>query len=188
MQINDGDTANPPPPPDCAELNDKNTKLRSDLQKDPAKDTKEYFAGSSTVAHASFDAGPAAGAVSRLLVQRYDRRVVKGLWGSEAGRKKIEARTSNLCPDPEFKYDSGYRPHQSHCESKLLETLFDPAGTPPTGGSLLLNINWQIKGKPSSKLPCDACKKLLCHAQKECGLNIQLCKEDPADDPQPLSC
>ncbi len=168
----------------CEELEEKNKSLRQSLARDrKSPSIRGTFSkkGASTVAHASLNGGPPVGAGSRLLPTRYSKRVVKGLWNGKH-KTKIKQRKSNLCPEPPYKYDKGYRPHQSHCESKILETLF--AATPKPTGTLLLNINWQSKGNPNDKNPCPACKDLLTHAQEECGLTIMLCGKDPKTPPK----
>jgi hypothetical protein len=112
---------------------------------------------------------------------------VKGFWSETdkaKRRKKRKSGKSNLCPDPAFKYDEAMRPHQSHCESKILETLYS-AGKPAAGSSLLLNIDWR-NSVGRSKLPCPACKRLLCHAQEKCDLQILLCRA--GKDPKPVAC
>lgn len=187
-----------PPPPDtpCEELQKRNQTLRRSLARDKrSRSIRQNFGanGATTVAHGSLNGGGAVGATSRLLPSRYDNRVVKGLWAEPNKKKRsarIKARSSNLCPDPPFEYDSAFRPHQSHCESKMLEHLYNPKNGGPVSGSLLLNINWQSQADPNSKQPCQACRRLLCHAQQECdpGLVISLCQKDPKKPPKPLRC
>lgn len=178
------------PPTNCQELKTSNENLRTTLSEDSSKSVSDNFgkSGATTVAHGSLNGGAPIGAGSRLLPSRYDKRVVEGLWAEKdktKRRKKIEDGSSNLCPKPEFKYAKGYRPHQSHCESKILETLF--SGEPKPKGTLLLNINWQNSEHNNSKEPCEACEELLCHAQKECGLQILLCDDVPYHAPKPLT-
>jgi hypothetical protein len=192
LQVNTGGTSTAAPPPDCASMEVQNQQLRQDLASDAksAAIRKIFGAGgASTVAHgALLPGGPVMGSTSRLLPSRYNNRVVKGLWDRSDRPKMRQSGSSNLCPDPPFQYGNALRPHQSHCESKLLETLFNPARFPqPPSGTLLLNINWQ-QAAGSKKVPCRACEKLLCHAQQKCNLNIKLCQEDPEDPPEDLSC
>ncbi len=176
----------------CEELQTQNTSLRKDLSEDTAKNVNEAFgpSGATTVAHGALSGGNPIGATSRLLPSRYNKRVVEGLWEEKdksKRRKMLASGSSNVCPQKPFKYAKGYRPHQSHCESKILETLFSPSNPKPSG-TLVLNINWQSTKNPNSKEACEACQKLLCHAQKECNLVIKLCQEDPKDPPEPLLC
>lgn len=176
----------------CEELEAKNTSLRNDLSNDKAKGVNEPFGanGATTVAHGSLGGGNQVGAASRLLPSRYNKRVVEGLWvekNKTKRREMLSSGSSNVCPEKPFKYAKGYRPHQSHCESKILESLFRPGNPAPTG-TLVLNINWQSSGEPNSKLPCRDCRRLLCHAQKNCGLKIELCKKSAKQKPTPLKC
>jgi len=176
-------------------MDGQNTSLRRSLARDrKSKTIRDTFgaSGASTVAHGSLQGGASLGAGSRLLPSRYDSRVVKGLWKEKNKKKRRQMRKSgksNLCPEPPFEYAEAKRPHQSHCESKILETLFDPKQNPtqPPKGSLLLNINWQ-NSDGKSKEPCPACERLLCHAQEKCKVTILLCQEDPEDPPEKLSC
>ena len=193
MGMNTGGSAsgNIPETP-CEELDKRNKSQRSQLANDPQSESvRGAFGpgGATTVAHGSLNGAAPLGAASRLLPSRY-KHLAQGLW-AETDKKKRRAmrksRRSNLCPDPAFRYEKAARPHQSHCESKILETLFAPGGTPPSG-TLRLNINWQSQDNPNSKLPCRACKKLLCHAQESCELDIELCQKDPKKPAQPLQC
>jgi hypothetical protein len=177
----------------CQELEGQNVALRQRLAQDPSASVRESFApppdAASTVVHGSLNGGAAIGAVNRLLPARYND-LAQGLWAGrnrEQRRQMRETGESNLCPEPPFTYGQGFRPHQSHCESKILETLFAPGGTPPSG-TLTLNINWQWSECPNDKSPCEACERLLCHAQQGCHLTILLCKEDPQDPPEPPDC
>jgi hypothetical protein len=180
------------PPTDCKELEKNNEKLRSDLSEDSSESVSKPFGskGATTVAHGSLNGGIPIGTTSRLLPSRYDKRVVQGMWAEKDTSKRKQIRKtgkSNLCPEPAFHYKKAFRPHQSHCESKILETLFAPGKPKPTG-TLLLNINWKNSSNPNSKLPCEACERVLCHAQKKCKLIIELCQEDPKDPPESMEC
>lgn len=178
------------PPVDCQELDSRNKKERAALGSDESKSIQSAFGegGATTVAHASLNGGSPTGAASRLLPLRY-KHLAEGLWANTttAQRRKMrKTGRSNVCPGAPFKYGKACRPHQSHCESKILETLF--SGSPKPSGNLLVNINWQSQDNPNSKLPCRACKKLLCHAQESCNLNIELCQKDPKKPAQALQC
>lgn len=175
----------------CQEMEGRNTALRTRLAQDPSQSTQEGFGptGATTVAHGSLNGGAPLGAASRLLPSRYND-LAQGLWANRdraARRQMRESGRSNLCPEPPFTYAQGFRPHQSHCESKILETMFAPGGPPPSG-TLTLNINWQYQNCPNDKSPCENCSELLCHAQQHCGLTILLCQEDPADPPEQHAC
>lgn len=182
-----GDTPKTP----CEELDDKNKSQRATLASDPdSQSIRSNFGpgGVTTIAHSSLDGGPAMGAASRLLPSRYSH-LAQGLWAGKNKQQRAAMKksgTSNVCPGNQFKYQKAARPHQSHCESKILETMF--SASPAPSGTLLLNINWQSSADPNSKLPCPACKKLLCHAQKHCNLQIELCAKDPKRKPAPLKC
>jgi hypothetical protein len=182
----------PGPESDCEKMEVMNTQLRGDLASDPESASIRGAFGekATTVAHGSLSGGGVLGATSRLLPSRYDNRVAKGIW-KEKDKKKRRAMkksgASNVCPESKFKYGKGFRPHQSHCESKMLEEMFGPPSKPPTGQTLTLNINWQTAAGPK-KEPCEACRELLCHAQKNCELKIKICQENPKSPPEPLDC
>ena len=78
-----------------------------------------------------------------------------------------------------------------HAEAKIMSHLSGLPGTAMQGGNLLLNIDWRFdnKSKKSSPkqsgMPCILCFKMLCHAQKECDINIFICDKD--NSAQPLS-
>lgn len=180
------------PPTLCEAMESQNNALREGLAADESESVRTGFgsSGATTVAHGSLNSGAPMGATSRLLPSRYDDRVVKGLWEEKDRDKRkemVKNGTSNVCEAKKFKYGKAYRPHQSHCESKMLETMFKPGGTPPSG-TLTLNINWQHSGNPNDKQPCEACELLLCHAQTHCGIKIELCQKKPGDPPKPLKC
>lgn len=188
-------TGQPSPPnvdqTTCQKLEARNEAVRGQLANDPSPSIQGAFGpqGATTVAHGSLNGGAPIGAASRLLPGRY-ANLAQGLWANpdrEARKKMRASGRSNLCPEPPFTYGQAFRPHQSHCESKILETLFAPGGTPPSG-TLTLNINWQHSLNPNDKLPCRACKELLCHAQEHCKIKIERCEEDPADPPTPVTC
>jgi hypothetical protein len=189
--VNAAKTAPGDTPKPCEELDGKNTAQRTALAKDPeSKSIQKNFGpgGVTTVVHGSLDGGPAIGAASRLLPSRYSH-LAQGLWAGKNKQQRAAMKksgTSNVCPGNQFKYQKAARPHQSHCESKILETMF--SASPAPSGTLLLNINWQSSADPNAKIPCPACKKLLCHAQTHCNLKIELCPKNPKKPPTALKC
>jgi hypothetical protein len=79
------------------------------------------------------------------------------------------------------------RPHTSHTESRIIESLMSQApGGDMTGATLKMAINWQSKSKEGETMqqdvPCSSCHRVLC-AAAECGLKITLCS-----DVSPKSC
>jgi hypothetical protein len=179
------------PESNCKELEKRNTAQRAQLSNDQSASIRGAFAmpGATTVAHGSLNGGAPMGAASRLLPSRY-QHLKQGLWAEKDRAKRSAMRksgSSNVCPGAPFTYEQrAIMPHQSHCESKILESMF--AGGAQPSGTLLININWQSLQNSNSKAPCRACRTLLCHAQKECGVNILLCKEDPDEEPRALKC
>ena len=175
----------------CEKMGVMNTELRGALAGDKSSKTiSDAFGptGATTVAHGSLSGGGVTAAASRLLPSRY-KNMAQGIW-KEKNKKKRRAKRksgkSNLCPKPAFTYDQAFRPHQSHCESKILEDLFQsPAGL--AGQTLTLNINWQASGVVSNQ-PCLACERVLCHAQEHCELNIELCEKNAKKGAKPLEC
>ncbi len=117
-------------------------------------------------------------ACSRALAAKYDPAFETGLCKDD-----VEKKTSNMdaCA-PGFQYKTGNnRPHQSHTESRLIESALEgmkgkAAAAAGSLGTLTMKINWRTKGDFSTK-PCPNCERVIC-AAKECGLKIMLCGEE----------
>jgi hypothetical protein len=76
----------------------------------------------------------------------------------------------------------------AHAEAKICNHMSGLPESPMRGGSLLLSIDWRFKRKSGPKrsgMPCESCHAMLCHAQKECDIQIFIC--DKNNNPQPLS-
>ena len=76
----------------------------------------------------------------------------------------------------------------AHAEAKIINHLYGMPGSTMQGGSILLNIDWRFNrksGPQQSGMPCETCFKMLCHAEKECKINIYIC--DKNNNPRPLS-
>jgi len=76
----------------------------------------------------------------------------------------------------------------AHAEAKICNHMSNLPGSAMRGGSMLLNIDWRFKRKSGPKqsgMPCGSCYETLCHAQKECDIQIFICDKD--NKPQPLS-
>ena len=99
------------------------------------------------------------------------------------------AEASNLCGEAreKFKYKktkSTSRPHTSHTEARVVESLF-AEGPPPRGTVIAFSINWNDKKDPEdvNDNPCKQCHELLCAAQ-HCGVVVAICD---GDDDKPKS-
>jgi len=76
----------------------------------------------------------------------------------------------------------------AHAQTKIVNHMSELPGSAMEGGSMLLNIDWRFKRKSGPKqsgMPCGSCYDMLCHAQKECDIQIFICDKD--NNPQPLS-
>ena len=77
----------------------------------------------------------------------------------------------------------------AHAEAKIVNQMSkDFPESPMRGGSMLFNIDWRFKrdGKQwQSGMPCTHCQKMMCHAMKECGIQIFICDKD--GNPQQLT-
>jgi hypothetical protein len=163
-----------PPAKDCAELEARNQADRAEMK---GKDSPQYAQnvgnGSTTITNANFTSPGGANtfglaACSRAVATQFDAKFCEGL------KPEARAGKSNVnCPGTEHKYaQTGYMPHTSHTEARLIETIF-AAGAGP-GGTLTMAINWQNKDG-TQNIPCEHCEKVICAAEA-CGLNIFLCK------------
>ena len=142
------------PPIDCKELNSRNEKERAALGSDESKSIQSAFGdgGATTVAHASLNGGSPVGAASRLLPLRY-KHLAEGLWANTTKAQRRQMRKtgrSNVCPGAPFNYGKACRPHQSHCESKILETLF--SATPTPSGTLLPQHQLAVAGQSEQQI------------------------------------
>ena len=77
----------------------------------------------------------------------------------------------------------------AHAEAKIVNDMSKKfPESPMRGGSMLFNIDWRMKRKRKPKqsgMPCKLCQKMMCHAMKECDIQIFICDKD--GKPQPLT-
>ena len=196
--VSTGGMSAPEPDPECEALHDANDSERDRLSNatqkaDPTKPHQTVRAaasGNTTITHATFNGNPLK-AASKAVIHKYDNSFSEGLTAEE-----IEQRTSNskvkskACGGHE--YQKTARPHTSHTESRIIETIFG-ASPPPQGGTLVLAINWpggENKGKRSCD-PCEHCQKLICAVSEPAPgcLKIVICndknqREDPDCPPK----
>ena len=184
----------------CEALGNKNEAKRKEI-----KQEKE----STTVTHATYtNANGVTGemaASSRILAAKYSNALSTGLGRTPIETKQykkgkykgksytvMESEKTNVNCDKAKAKNFSYRqrkgrPHTSHTESRIIETIF-AAGGPAPGGKLLLNIDWnKKKGKDPQKKPCKHCQRLICAVQA-CGLVIELCQGDPPKPTPPKKC
>jgi hypothetical protein len=67
----------------------------------------------------------------------------------------------------------------AHAEPKIINNLTNSGGAGMSGCGMVLNIDWRRNlpggGVQQSGMPCASCYKMLCHAAKECEIDITLC-------------
>ena len=77
----------------------------------------------------------------------------------------------------------------AHAEPKIINQMSQEfPDTAMRGGSMLFNIDWRFKKRGKEKrsgMPCSQCQKMMCHAMKECDIQIFICDKD--GNPQPLT-
>ncbi|GJH29934.1 PAAR-like domain-containing protein [Caballeronia novacaledonica] len=197
-----------PAEPECQELQEKNKTTRKALGQNDA---------TSTVTTANFT--PAGGGAPQTVwscSRALDRIAAAGkaiagyckglgfkeekidIQTSNGPRKAKKANDTNMCQkakDRNFAYTNDIntmRPHTSHTESRIIESLMSQApGGDMTGATLKMAINWQSKSKEGETMqqdvPCSSCHRVLC-AAAECGLKIILCSDvSPKSCPEDLS-
>jgi len=102
-----------------------------------------------------------------------------------AKHDKAKEQAGVLC-DKSYVHPGGGK--GAHAEAKIANHMSEIPGSAMQGGSMLLNIDWRFKRKSGPKqsgMPCGSCYAMLCHAQKECNIQIFICDKD--NNPQPLS-
>lgn len=149
----------------------------------PGKETTTVWSSSRALGKA-YRNGKVGGYVSGLERADGDVRDKHDRVGQEA---------SNLCPEAQEKMKannggktyvataSDSRPHTSHTESRVLESLFAGSQAPPPGTKVTLAIQWNEKDTDGDFVandnPCPNCRKLICAAQR-CGIEILICDEN----------
>jgi hypothetical protein len=182
------------PPPDCKELQAKNTSERERLKKatkeggKARKTVRKAARGNTTISHATFSGSPGEvlKAASKGVIQKYDNRFKKGI--KVRRNKRDKTVSSKACGGDKYKYKKVPLPRTSHTESRIIEDIFSQE-PPPAGGALVFAINWP--GGPKKGLstcsPCVHCQELICAVSKPNGcLDIQICDEN--NKPQPPDC
>ncbi len=184
--------------PTCEELSDANDERRSEVNQDDKKTTVTHAKierpGQPTVT--VWASSRKLGATFRNGGEGY----VSGLEREEGDTVDQKSRTggeaSNLCPKAREKMkknndgrtykatSSTSRPHTSHTESRVLESLF-AGGAPPAGTRVTMAIQWNVE-KPDGSFttsddPCENCRELICAAGL-CGIEILLCDGDEPTD------
>jgi len=192
--------------PDCEAMKQGNDDRREDTKQTekkttvthakierPGQDTVTVWSSSKALGKAFRNGGE--GYISGLERER----VKKGLSDVVDAVDRKGKQASNLCPEAREQLNknndgkgcytttsSKERPHTSHTESRILESLF-AGGAPPSGTKVTLAINWNQSNPlteewESDDNPCERCRKLICAAQ-ECGIEILICdkKNEPKD-------
>jgi uncharacterized protein DUF4150 len=180
--------------PDCNELKQANNTRRTSSNQQEKK---------STVSHAKITKPSQAPEVGWSCSRRLAECYKNGKYRSGLERKDGDVidsedrkgqKASNLCNEAREQLQknndgnvynatsSTSRPHTSHTESRVLESLF-AGGTPPPGTKVLFAIDWNRFNEEKEKWfsddnPCDNCRNLICAAQA-CGITIEICDGDP---------
>jgi hypothetical protein len=185
--------------PDCKTLEAGNKARRNELKQAeekttishakierPGEKTTTVWSCSRSLVSAYQNGNVKPGYVSGL--ERVDRDVIDS-------RKRQGGEASNLCDDARKQLmanndgkayaSTKFRPHTSHTESRILESLF-ASGSKLAGTKVTFAINWNTRDDDGDFFkkddPCDACHKLICAAQA-CEITILFCakKNEPKD-------
>ena len=173
---------------DCAKLDDRNQKKRSNIKTKSGKESKsKAVAGAkdangvptgegTTVSSMCFQ--PPGGGTKVTSAHNSQKALANTDNGFVEGQDmaKRETGESNLCPEANHTHATPYKQKSGHTEARLLDER-GKQGFPP-GSTLTLKIDWRPSGKggDSSPMPCTDCHKLLC-AAKKCKVNVFLCDE-----------
>ena len=106
---------------------------------------------------------------------------------SDPAKREAAREEAGVLCDKSHQHPGGGK--GAHAEAKICNHMSGLPGSAMQGGSMLLNIDWRFNrvgaGAKQSGMPCAACHAMLCHAQKECDIQIFIC--DKNNQPQPLS-
>lgn len=100
------------------------------------------------------------------------------------GRKTKDSKACGGHVYKEVRNNKQGEAHPTHTESRIIEDLFKPGNPDPSGGRLVLAINWNSAEPGQEKDACDHCKELLCKVDKASNpgkgcLEILICHGSP---------
>jgi hypothetical protein len=183
--------------PNCDKLNEANKKRRTDTKQSQDNTTITHakiqqngktttvWSSSAALSKCYQNGGYASGLERETLKKERGDKFRKSDTKDKKGRKGKKA--SNLCNEARAKLNknndgvgpyktskSTSRPHTSHTESRILESLF-ANGAPPAGTKITFAIQVnKNEGKGKEDDPCDRCRRLLCAAEL-CDIEIKIC-------------
>lgn len=164
----------------CAKLDEANKAVRADM----SKKGKTQGAQKSTITHGVFrKKGAKKASYVRACSNKADSAYLAGMSQGltpHPSDKETEGKKSKACGGHMYKQaKANKRPHTSHTEARIIEDLFKPGQPNPSGGTLILAIDWKT-ARPKSKRQhaCKHCQKLLCKVGgtgPEACMTIKVC-------------
>ena len=172
-----------PPDPDpskCKELEEENEKQREALS---SKSSDKTLVGpdddgtGTTMASSEFV--PSGGGSPTITSAHNNQKahefceesLAKG--GEMSDRKEGK---SGLCPEAEFNHAAPCAQKSGHSEARTFDELGRIGKLGP--GLITFNIDWRPKKSPASKMPCQACHKMMCAAAEKCEIRVFICDKD----------
>jgi hypothetical protein len=82
----------------------------------------------------------------------------------------------------------------AHAECKIINSMTNKAikrAAQMRGGSVLLNVDWRsstFSQGDQSGMPCPSCYAMLCHAARECGIDVFICDHENKSQQLPKDC
>jgi type VI secretion system secreted protein VgrG len=94
------------------------------------------------------------------------------------GGKGSQTMTASDVPNHTYALNKA-APYCSHCEARMLDTVFaELGGQVPKGSSITINVHWK-NSKGISKEACSHCQQIIAAAEKA-GLKVTLCPDPKA--------
>jgi hypothetical protein len=174
MIMNAGAMSPPPTESDCKKLDDNNKERRDELDSKTEDKTLVGAEGDgegTTVSSAAANGGVVAAHSRQKAQEKCDQTLVAG--GNMEDRR--QGNSSLNCPPAEpYKHPSPACQKSGHTEARILDYL----GALPPGSSITFSIDWRPRNGAPSKMPCEACHKMLCYASDNCKMQVHLCDGD----------
>jgi hypothetical protein len=187
------------PETQCKKLEQANKEVREDIERNSrrtslSKKSRAKYkeaAGAATITHGVFTPTGGTSRVVRACSRVFLCRRYKMSQGMKLNKPKPGARKtkeSKACGGhvyEEVRNNKQGGAHPTHTESRIIEEIFK-AKKPPTGGTLVLAINWNSAEPGQEKDACPHCKALLCAVDKKSNkgegcLDIKICHGSPPE-------
>jgi hypothetical protein len=172
----------------CKALSQANKDVRDDVRSRRSTPEGKEAADKPTITHGVFTP-PGSGAphvvraCSNKRVGAYYAGMAEGT-PPNSGPGASQSKPSGACGGHTYREArSSCRPHTSHTESRIIEDLFKEGAPDPSGGSLLMSINWESAGSQDA---CEHCQELLCSVNKSSNpasgcIEIKICHGQPGE-------